>query len=126
MKIIDRYVLKTQLAAIFLVMFVLLGLGGFIGFLEEADKAGTGNFAMVDVLIYVILKLPRLALDMFPAATLIGSLLGLGALASRSELIAMRASGVSIGRLAVSVTIVGLFLMVMAGFLSEVIVVPRW
>jgi len=123
-KIIDRYVLKTQLAAVLLVLFVLLGLAGFISFLEEADKAGTGDFAMIDVLLYVVMKLPRTAVDMFPAATLIGSLLGLGALASKSELIAMRAAGVSMGRLAVSVGIVGLFLMTIAGFVSEWLAAP--
>lgn len=124
MKIIDRYVLKTQLVAVLLVLFVLLGLAGFISFLEEADKAGTGSFNMVDVFLYVMLKLPRTAVEMFPAATLIGSLLGLGALASRSELIAMRAAGVSMARLAVSVTIVGVFLMVIAGFVSEWMAAP--
>ncbi len=124
MKIIDRYVLKTQFVAVLLVLFVLLGLAGFISFLEEADKAGTGDFTMLDVLLYVTLKLPRTAVEMFPAATLIGSLLGLGALASRSELIAMRAAGVSIGRLAVSVGIVGLFLMGIAGFIGEWMAAP--
>lgn len=119
MKIIDRYVLKTQLAAVFLVLAVLVGLAAFIGFLGEADKAGTGSYTLSDVFVYVLMILPQIAIDMFPAATLIGSLLGLGALASRSELIAMRAAGVSISRLAGSVTIVGLLLMFSAAIISE-------
>ena len=119
MKIIDRYVLKTQLVSVLLVLFVLMGLAAFIGFLGEADKAGTGDYTLADAFAYIMFSMPQTAVDMFPAATLIGSLLGLGALASRSELIAMRAAGVSIGRLAVSVSIVGILLMLSAVIVSE-------
>ena len=119
MKIIDRYVLKTQLVSVLLVLFVLMGLAAFIGFLGEADKAGTGDYTLADAFAYIMFSMPQTAVEMFPAATLIGSLLGLGALASRSELIAMRAAGVSIGRLAVSVTIVGILLMTSAAIISE-------
>lgn len=119
MKIIDRYVLKTQLTAVLLVLFVLVGLAAFIGFLAEAEKAGTGDYTMVNAFSYVLMTLPQIAIDMFPAATLIGSLLGLGSLASRSELVAMRAAGVSISRLAGSVAIVGVLLMLGAGVIGE-------
>jgi len=120
MKIIDRYVLKTQLVSVLLVLFVLMGLAAFIGFLGEADKAGTGDYTLGDAFAYIMMSMPQTAIDMFPAATLIGSLLGLGALASRSELIAMRAAGVSIKRLALSVSIVGILLM------SSAIIVSEW
>ncbi len=119
MKIIDRYVLKTQLVSVLLVLFVLMGLAAFIGFLGEADKAGTGDYSLADAFAYVMFSMPQTAIDMFPAATLIGSLLGLGSLASRSELVAMRAAGVSIGRLALSVAIVGTLLMASAAIVSE-------
>jgi len=119
MKIIDRYVLKTQLVSVLLVLFVLMGLAAFIGFLGEADKAGTGDYTLANAFAYIMMTLPQTAIDMFPAATLIGSLLGLGALASRSELIAMRAAGVSIKRLAISVGIVGVLLMSSSAIISE-------
>jgi len=119
MKIIDRYVLKTQLFAVLLVLLVLVGLAGFIGFLGEAEKAGTANFTLADAFQYVLLTLPKVIIDMFPSATLIGSLFGLGVLASRSELIAMRAAGVSVGRLALSVALVGVFLSVAAAIIGE-------
>jgi lipopolysaccharide export system permease protein len=48
---------------------------------------------------FVLLTAPRRLYDMLPMAALIGCLIGLGSLASSSELTIMRAAGVSIGRI---------------------------
>ena len=48
---------------------------------------------------YVFLTIPGKAYLLFAPAVLLGSLLGLGALASNSELTVMRAAGVSGGRI---------------------------
>jgi lipopolysaccharide export system permease protein len=61
---------------------------------------------------------------MFPIAALIGSLLGLGALASSSEIIVMRSAGLSISELSGMVALSGLVMLIFTGLLGEFIGPP--
>ena len=71
----------------------------------------------------VVMTAPRRLYEMLPMAALIGCLIGLGALASSSELTIMRAAGVSIGRIVWAVMKPMLVLMV-AGLLIGEYVAP--
>jgi lipopolysaccharide export system permease protein len=75
------------------------------------DVAKDNNYDMSDALYYVIMTMPRRLYEVFPLAILIGCLFGLGALAASSELIVIRAAGVSIGRITGSVLMTGILLM---------------
>jgi lipopolysaccharide export system permease protein len=72
-----------------------------------------------DAMLFVLLSLPRYAYQLFPIATLIGALVGLGALAGRSELVAMRAAGLSISRIVFAALKGGLLLAVIAVAVGE-------
>ena len=61
---------------------------------------------------------------MLPMAVLLGALLGLGSLANHSELVAMRAAGVSMRRLAMAVLVTGVILSLIALVLGEYIGPP--
>jgi lipopolysaccharide export system permease protein len=63
-------------------------------------KDTTANYGATDVLWFVLQTGPRSAYQIFPVATLLGSLLGVGGLAGANELVAFRTSGVSRLRLA--------------------------
>lgn len=119
MSILDRYLLRATITPILLVLSVLVGLSAFIEFVGQMDDVGQGNYRLVDAIAYVALRIPRAAFEMLPAAALLGALLGLGNLASRSELVVMRASGVSRLRLLGSVAITGLLLVFVMGLLGE-------
>ncbi len=98
MKQLTRYVSRTVLSAMLLVLLLLLGLElvfSFIGELEDVK----GAYTATEALIYILMTAPSRAYDMLPTAALIGGIAGLGMLASSSELTVMRASGVSILRL---------------------------
>lgn len=96
MTILQRYVGKTVLHTIFLVLLVLIGLELLITFVGELNEIGNGDYTLAQVFIYVLLDMPLKVYSFFPMASLVGVLLGLGILASNSELIVMRASGLSI------------------------------
>ena len=119
MNILDRYLLRATITAILLVLLVLVGLAAFIDMVGQLDDLGQGNYQLADAVSYVALRLPRSAFEMLPAAALLGALLGLGNLASRSELVVMRASGVSRLRLLGSVSITGLILVLVMALLGE-------
>jgi lipopolysaccharide export system permease protein len=70
------------------------------------------------------MSVPQQAWELLPIGALIGSLLGLGALASGSELTVARASGVSVRRLALSVFIAGILLIGCEVVLGELLAPP--
>jgi lipopolysaccharide export system permease protein len=100
-------------------MLVLLSLGAFIEFVSQLDDLGQGDYTMATAVQYVALKMPRLAVGLLPICVLLGSLLGLGALASGSELIVMRAAGISVRRLAGAVALSGLVFALLGGVVGE-------
>ncbi|MGB5736642.1 MAG: LptF/LptG family permease, partial [Thiohalocapsa sp.] len=124
MKILDRYLAGAVIGGTLLTLAVLLPLLGFFILADEMDHVGTNNYRFGDAVLFVTLSLPRYAYQVFPIATLIGSLVGLGQLAVRSELVAMRAAGVSIGRVVLGALLGGLVLAAMALVVGEGVAPP--
>ncbi|WP_028866677.1 LPS export ABC transporter permease LptG [Psychromonas hadalis] len=100
MGIIDRYIGKTIFAATFLSLFVLIGLSSIIKFVEQMRNVGQGTYDVWAAGYFVLLKIPVEIAIFFPMAALIGALIGLGSLASSSELVVMQAAGMSKLRIA--------------------------
>jgi lipopolysaccharide export system permease protein len=98
-KILDRYIAGAVIGGTLLTLAVILPLRGFFLLADEMDDVGEQGYHFANALYFVALMMPRNAYQVFPIATLIGALVGLGSLASRSELVAMRAAGMSIGRI---------------------------
>ena len=94
-KILDLYIARTLLGTITVTLSVLIGLSALIKFVEQLRKVGEGNYDMMVAFLYVVLSLPRDLEQFFPMATLLGGLVGMGVLASNSELVIMQAAGMS-------------------------------
>lgn len=93
--ILDRYIARTLLSTVTLTLSILVGLSALIKFVEQLRKLGEGDYDMTVAALYVLLSLPREIEQFFPMATLLGALVGMGVLASSSELVVMQASGMS-------------------------------
>src|SRR5690606_36975310 len=106
-----------------LVLLVLLALGGLFEFIGQLDNV-QGDFGIPEALLFAALRLPQLSFEMLPIATLIGSLLGLGGLASSSELVVMRTAGISVLRLMGMVAVAGAVLTVLTALIGEFIGPP--
>ncbi len=98
MRRLNRYVATQVAAAIALVLVVLLGLDLIS---QVIDQSGDLNerYTLMSVLYYALLSMPGQLMQYLPFAALIGCLAGLGALASTSELVVIRAAGVSAARI---------------------------
>jgi lipopolysaccharide export system permease protein len=72
-------------------------------------------------LVYILMLLPTDIYQFFPMAGLLGSLMGLGLLASRSELIVMRAAGVSLVDITRMVIVAASVVLIIAVICGEVI-----
>jgi len=114
-----RYVVRSMIASITMVMLVLTVLGGLFTFIGEQDSIGVGHYDVLQALLYTAMNLPRFALESLPAGTLVGAMLGIGALARSNEITAMRAAGMSKPRLVASVLGGGVLVMVVSLLVNE-------
>lgn len=121
--ILTGYLLRTILSSTLLVLLVLLALAGLFEFIGQLDNV-QGHFRMPHALLFAALRLPQLSFEMLPIAVLIGALLGLGGLATSSELVVMRTAGVSVMSLIGMVAIAGVVLMVVTALIGEFIGPP--
>jgi len=122
--ILDRHIGRSILFTSLLVLLTLVALASIFAFISELDDVGKGNYSVGLAVQYILLTVPGQAYLLFAPAVLLGSLLGLGALASNSELTVMRAAGVSGGRIIRAVLTTGVGLMLLVALVGET-VMPR-
>lgn len=98
----DAYIGTSVLMAIAVVLLAFLGLMSLFAMLEELREDDV-TYLVSEMLIYVALTLPRRIYEVLPYVVFLGALIGLGSLASRSEIVIFRAAGISPGRIYLSV-----------------------
>lgn len=119
----DAYIGRSVLLATLAVLTLLTGLDALISVIDESDDIGNG-YEFGDVLVYVAYTIPRRVHEFVPFAGLIGALIALGRLAASSELVVIRASGVSLGGIAIMV-LKPAMLMAVFGFAVGEFVAPH-
>ncbi|MCV6614409.1 MAG: LPS export ABC transporter permease LptG [Cellvibrionaceae bacterium] len=95
---INIYIAKAVLGAVAMVLLVILSLDVISALVDQLGSM-RGNYTFVEVLVYVGLTIPRRIIEYIPFSALVGCLIGLGILASNSELVVMRAAGVSVAKI---------------------------
>jgi lipopolysaccharide export system permease protein len=124
MGLLDRYLIRAILGSVALVMAVLLVLGGLFLFIGQQDDIGVGGYSASQAFLFVLFNLPQQAWELLPIAALIGSLLGLGALARGSEITVMRATGASPWRLALAASVAAFLLIFLEILMGEFLAAP--
>ena len=116
LKILDVYIGRTILSTSMLTLSVLLTISAMFKFIDQMRSVGRGYYDMVHAALYTLYSVPGDLVTFFPMAALIGGLIGLGMLASNSELVVMQAAGMSRFNIVSSVmkTAVIMMLIVMA------------
>ena len=95
MNTLDRYIGKSILVSIFATLLTLVGLSAIIKFVEQFRSVGKGTYDIWQAVAFTGLTIPKDIETFFPMAALLGALMALGNLASRSELVVMQAAGFS-------------------------------
>ena len=120
-KILTKYLFSTVVSHVLLVTLFLLGLHMFIEFMHEFPSIGVGDYDFYHVVCYVLLMLPFDIYQFFPMICLLGTVIALGLLASHSELVVMRASGMSLFDIIIAVMKVALVLLLLMVLIGEVL-----
>ena len=92
--ILDRYLMATYLRIVGVAMIALLSIYVTIDFVEQLRKYLQEDTQLIDITVYLWLKLPGILYQLMPLAILLGTLITIGTLAYDNEIIAMRASGI--------------------------------
>src|SRR5258706_13230565 len=102
-----RYITREILLSSLLVLAALVALFAFFDTIRELDDLGRGNYRLTAMLAYVTLTVPSHAYVLLPPAGLIGTLFGLARMSEHSGITVMRASGMSLAKLATHVGAAG-------------------
>ncbi len=121
MKILDRYIAMTLLIYTLSVMGIWVGVYALFNFINEVDLIGQQNYTIVSAIIYVVADLPAVIYSHSSVIILLGCLLGLGHLASTSQLIVVRSGGLSIMQIVQKVVIIALLFIFTVMLLGEFI-----
>ena len=117
--ILDRYIGRVIFMSILLCELTLVGLAALIKYVEQLKAVGEGNYDMLNALYFVLLSMPKEAVLFFPLAALLGGLIGLGQLATSSELVVMQASGRSKISIVMAALKTAIPLMLLVGLMGE-------
>ncbi len=121
MKQLDRYIGQTVLSSCLIVLLAIIGLDVLFAFIDELKKLNQ-HYTLTIVVRYVLLSIPGSIYEYLPLSCLVGCLIGLGLLASSSELTVIRAAGVSKFRIVLSVCRPVLLLVLLSGLMGEFVV----
>ncbi|HEX4871676.1 MAG TPA: LPS export ABC transporter permease LptG [Nevskiaceae bacterium] len=119
---LDRYIVRQVLGFSALVALALVAIYSFVAFVGDLDETGRGGFGLAELALYTLLGVPEGLAVMLPIIALLGTLLGLGALAGQGELTAMRAAGVTHLRIGAAALLAGAGLGVLAWALGDALV----
>ncbi len=124
MKTLTRYIGREVLSAILLIFSALVILFAFFDLIHELGDVGRGGYTISSALLFVGLQLPSRMYELFPVASLIGTLFALAQLVSSSEYTVMRASGASLLQVGWSLVRIGIPLSIVT-FLAGELVAPQ-
>jgi lipopolysaccharide export system permease protein len=121
--IMRRHVSHATFSAMLGVILILLTVQMLFVFLGQLGDLNA-HYRIGSALYFVLLQIPTNLYAILPVGALIGAVVGLGGLATNSELIVMRASGVSVGRIVVWVLRPALIFGLVAFALSQWLIPP--
>ena len=123
MTILSRHIFKEFISLVIGVLIGILVVYLCVEFLQRADKLIKYHATLSQIGKYFLYSIPGMVSLSLPMAALIAALLSLGNLSRYNEIIAMRASGVSLVKI-VSPLLAGGLLISGLGFLNNEFVMP--
>src|SRR5262249_7764022 len=91
LRTLNRYIAIAIGQSFLLSLGTLVAVFSVINATEELQQVGIGHYGVRQALWFVALTTPNQAYALFPAAALLGSVIALGGLAQRNELVAIGA-----------------------------------
>ncbi|HHL32470.1 MAG TPA: LPS export ABC transporter permease LptG [Oceanospirillales bacterium] len=121
---INKYIYKSISLGIVLSTVMFLALDVLIGFIQQINAVGRGDFTVGSAIYYTFLTIPSRIFDNFPVSSVVGVMIGLGALAANSELVVIQSAGISRLKIAGMTIVILLIWLVPMSLMGEYVVPP--
>ncbi len=121
MTILDRYISREFLRFFLLVILSFLSLFLIVDFFEKLKMLINYSATFYQILAFFFFRIPMMLSLTIPAAVLLSSLLTFGSLSKNSEIVAMRASGVSLYRSSIPILLISFLIALFTFVFSELI-----
>ena len=118
LKVLSRYVKINALLAIIAAVIGLWALQLVFSYLSELDSLDD-SYTVAEAIKYIFYRSPYFLEQFMPTGALLGAVVGLGLLANNSELVVMRAAGVSVYRIVGWVLQPALIFVILALFINQ-------
>lgn len=118
----DRYLGRTVFVGTLFALLALFSIDSIIDFINDVESVDGRGFTFGHVMLRLLFEMPRRLYEFMPTALLLGALIGLGGLAAKSELVALRSVGISKLRIIWSVLQVGIVLIGISVWVGEMVV----
>jgi lipopolysaccharide export system permease protein len=119
MRLLDRLIRRTIIVSTLIVSAIIIALQSFLSLVQQFNFLGEHGYHLSNILLFVPMQIPAQYYQLFPMAGFLGALIGLGRLSASSELIIMRASGVSIMQIAWSVLKTAMIMIIVVTVIGE-------
>jgi len=119
MNTLDRYIIREFLKMFLLIVASLILLFLIVDFFERIRMFLSNDATLLQIFSYFFYEIPMTLSLMMPVSVLLASLLTFGILSKHSEIIAMKANGVSLYRISISLVVFSLLICVLSFFLNE-------
>ena len=122
MKVITKYISKQILSVFFLCssIFVLLYL--VIDFVQRIDNFARADVPLPLILLYFLYKIPTMAMEVIPAATMISIVVVICQMKKNKEIMAMKACGLNLHKVFLPVITISIIIYTFSLFFSEMVV----
>lgn len=124
MKVFDRYILKRFFLLFVLMLVIVISIFILVNFFEQLDRFVDKHASFLAILKYYVFQTPYLYVLFSPVGGMLAAFLSIGELARRNELLAIKASGVSIYRALLPLIITGLLLSFISLGVNDFLVPP--
>lgn len=121
MRLLDKYILKEYVRFFIITSVSLISLFLIVDFFEKIRMFLSNHASIFQMASYFLFSIPMIVSLMLPAAVLLATLITYSNLSKFSEIIAMKANGVSLYRLAAPVLIFAAITGVFLFYFSEII-----
>ena len=107
-KILDQYIFKKFILSLFITLSAFIIIFLIVSIIDFLDKFIEYNLTSKEILLYYIYTIPWFINIALPMSLLISTIFTLGSLQKNNEITAIKASGVSIRRIGLSLVFSGI------------------
>nr|HID59443.1 LPS export ABC transporter permease LptG [Desulfobacterales bacterium] len=123
MIIITKYILKEFIKTFLVTLFAFIMIYILVEFFERIDNFIEAGATFRHAITYFLFKVPFVLTQMVPVAILLGTMITLGLLSRNNEIVALKASGISIFRIVTPLFSISLLISIFS-FINNEIIVP--